>query len=81
MNICLNIALYIGSGDKSIIETISSFENRSIIKMIVVVIAGSGLLIPFSQFMNKRMYKQHLDELRPVGRNLKKMRIINICNN
>lgn len=34
--------------------------------MIVVVIAGSGLLIPFSQFMNKRMYKQHLDELRPV---------------
>ena len=60
----MSIGLYIGSGDKRIIETIYSLENRSIIKMIVIFVVGSGFFIPFSQFMNKRMYKQHLDELK-----------------
>ena len=32
--------------------------------MIVIFVVGSGFFIPFSQFMNKRMYKQHLDELK-----------------
>ncbi len=60
----LAIGIYIGSGDKSIIETIYSLKSKSIIKIILVIVIGSGITIPFSQYMNKRMYQQHLDELK-----------------
>ncbi len=57
------IGIFIGAGEESVIETIYTLENKSIIKIILIIIVGSGLTIPFSQFMMNRMYKQHLTEL------------------
>lgn len=57
------IGIYIGAGEESVMETMYNLENKSIIKIILVIVGGSGLTIPFSQFMMNRMYKQHLDEL------------------
>ena len=58
------IGIFIGADGKSIIETINNLENKSIIKIILVIVVGTGITIPFSQFMMNRMYKQHLDELK-----------------
>jgi hypothetical protein len=58
------IGIFIGAGEKSVIETIYNLENKSIIKIILVIVIGTGITIPFSQFMMNRMYKQHLDELK-----------------
>jgi hypothetical protein len=58
------IGIFIGAGEKSVIETIYNLENKSIIKIILVIVFGTALTIPFSQFMLNRMYKQHLDELK-----------------
>lgn len=58
------IGIFIGAGEKSVIETIYNLENKSIIKIILVIVIGTGITIPFSQFMMSRMYKQHLDELK-----------------
>ena len=62
------IGLYIGShfssGAQDIIKTILTLERSSIIKIVLVLIVGGGVTILYSQFMLKRMYKQHLDELK-----------------
>lgn len=58
------IGIFIGAGEKSVLETIYNLENKSIVKIIFVIVIGTGITIPFSQFMIKRMYKQHLDELK-----------------
>lgn len=58
------IGIYIASGDVGFWQTFQSLENKSIIKIILVVAVGSGITIPYSQFVMKRMYKRHLDELK-----------------
>jgi hypothetical protein len=58
------IGIFIGAGEKSVIETIYNLENKSIIKIFLIIVIGTGITIPFSQFMMNRMYKQHLDELK-----------------
>jgi len=44
--------------------TIQSLENKSLIKIILVIVLGSAITIPYSQYMMNRMYKQHVDELK-----------------
>lgn len=58
------IGIFIGAGEKSVIETIYNLENKSIIKIFLIIVIGTGITIPFSQFMMNRLYKQHLDELK-----------------
>lgn len=58
------IGIYIASGDAGFWNTVQSLENKSIIKIILVITVGSGITIPYSQFVMKRMYKQHVDELK-----------------
>jgi hypothetical protein len=58
------IGIYIASGDTGFWHTVQSLENKSIIKIILVITVGSGITIPYSQFVMKRMYKQHVDELK-----------------
>ncbi len=58
------IGLFIGAGERSVIETVYSLESKSIIKIILVVVFGSAITIPFSQFMMNKLYKQHLEELK-----------------
>lgn len=58
------IGIFIASGDVGFWQTVQSLENTSIIKIILVITAGSGITIPYSQFVMKRMYKQHVDELK-----------------
>ncbi|MDZ7743015.1 MAG: hypothetical protein U5Q03_15085 [Bacteroidota bacterium] len=58
------IGIFIGAGEKSVIETIYNLENKSIIKIILIIVIGTGITIPFSQFMMNRMYMQHLNELK-----------------
>jgi len=60
----ITIGIYIASGNANFWETVQSLENKSIVKIILVVVLGSAFTIPFSQFTMKRMYKQHLDELK-----------------
>lgn len=58
------IGIYIASGDVGFWQTVRSLENKSIIKIVLIITLGSGITIPYSQFMMKRMYKQHVDELK-----------------
>jgi uncharacterized membrane protein len=58
------IGIYIGSGDAGFWETVQSLQKKSILKIVLVVVAGSAITIPFSQFTMTRMYKQHVDELK-----------------
>lgn len=58
------MGIYAVSGDKSVIDIIYSLESRSIIKIIVIFVVMSGIMIPLSQYFNKKMYKQHLDDLK-----------------
>jgi len=58
------IGIYIAKGDRTFIETLYELEKQSIIKIIIVVIVGSGLAITYSQILIKRLYKKHLDELK-----------------
>jgi len=55
------IGLFIGAGDKDIMEIFSTFE---IVKMAIALLVSSAIFIPVSQYFNKKMYKQHLDELK-----------------
>jgi hypothetical protein len=60
----LGLGLFIGAGEKEISEILSLLENNEITKMIIVFVVGLGITIPLSQYLNKKMYKQHLDELK-----------------
>lgn len=58
------LGLNMGAEDKEIGEILALLENDVIIKMIVVFVVASVGMIPISQYFNKKMYKQHLDELK-----------------
>ena len=58
------LGLQMGSGEISFTETLSSLSNSSLIKMLIVFVVGSIIMIPISQYLNKKMYKRHLDELK-----------------
>lgn len=58
------LGLQIGSGETGFIETLSSISNTSLIKMLIVFVVGSIIMVPISQYLNKKMYKRHLDDLK-----------------
>lgn len=62
IGICIGI--YIGAGDNGFWETVHALEQKSIIKIILVIVIGSAVTVPYSQFVMKRMYKTHVDELK-----------------
>ncbi len=55
------IGLFMNSEDKGISEIFNAVE---IIKLVVTLVIVSAVFIPISQYYNKKMYKQHLDELK-----------------
>ncbi len=55
------IGLFMNSADKEILEI---FDSVEIIKLVVTLVIVSAVFIPISQYFNKKMYKQHLDELK-----------------
>lgn len=55
------IGLFMNSADKGISEI---FDAVEIIKLVVTLVIVSAVFIPISQYYNKKMYKQHLDELK-----------------
>ena len=57
------IGLFIGIGEKEISEVLLILES-GIIKVLLLVIILSAVFIPTSQYFNRKMYKQHLDELK-----------------
>lgn len=57
------IGIFIGIGEKEISEVFLIIESR-IIKVVLLVIILSTVFIPISLYFNKKMYKQHLDELK-----------------
>ena len=60
----LGLGIFIGAGEKEISEILSLIKNEVLIKIIIVFVVGLGITIPLSQYLNKKMYKQHLDELK-----------------
>lgn len=58
------IGIFSVSGYAEFWNTVQSMENKSVIKIILVVVIGSAVTIPYSQYMMNRMYKQHVDELK-----------------
>jgi len=58
------MGLSVAAENKALSEIILSLGSRSIIKMVLILVIGSGIMIPFSQYMNKKLYKQHLDKLK-----------------
>jgi len=67
------IGLFIASGDKGFINTVLSLEKSSIIKIVLVIVIGSAITIPFSQIMMQKMFKQHYDELKKCLIELKEL--------
>ncbi|MCK5168849.1 MAG: hypothetical protein KAQ75_03130 [Bacteroidales bacterium] len=59
----MSIGLFIGAGDQGISEIFSILESR-IVKIILTLVIVCAVFIPISQYFNKKMYKQHLDELK-----------------
>jgi hypothetical protein len=57
------IGIFVGIGEKEISEVFLILESR-IIKVVLLVIILSTVFIPISLYFNKKMYKQHLDELK-----------------
>lgn len=78
MSIGIFISLSFTSGDMNFIETIYSLKPKSIIKMILILVIGSGVMIPLSQYLNKKMYKRHLDELKQCLREFEEAETENI---
>jgi len=57
------IGLFMGLGEKEISEIFLILEG-DIVKMVLIMVVLSSVFIPISQYFNKKMYKQHLDELK-----------------
>lgn len=55
------VGLFMGLEGESITEVLSVYE---IIKIGITLVVLSALFIPISQYYNKRMYNQHLSELK-----------------
>ncbi len=55
------VGLLVGAGDEPLKNI---FTINEIIKLVAALVILSGIFIPFSQFMTRKMYKQHLDELK-----------------
>lgn len=55
------IGLLIGAGDEPLRNI---FTLNEVIKLAIALVIMSGIFIPFSQYLTKKMYKQHLDELK-----------------
>jgi len=64
LTVGIGIGIFSVSGYAEFWHTIQSLENRSVIKIILVIVIGSAITIPYSQYMMNRMYKQHVDELK-----------------
>jgi hypothetical protein len=58
------MGMLIVSGEKDFIDVIYSLGPKSLLKIGLILIIGSGIMIPVSQYMNKKLYKQHLDKLK-----------------
>lgn len=58
------LGLQMGSGENSFIDIVSSLSNSFLLKLLIIFIAFSIIMIPISQYLNKKMYKRHLDELK-----------------
>lgn len=58
------MGLSIAAGDRDIIEIILSLGTKAIVKMASILVIGSAVMIPFSQYINRKLYKQHLDKLK-----------------
>jgi len=57
------MGLYIGTGENDIIEILKSLKTRSIVKMIILLGAYTGIMIPFSIYWFKKKFKRHYIEL------------------
>ena len=58
------LGLNMAAGDQPIMETIRMLENETIFKLILLFSVACVAIVPLSLYLNKKMYKQHLDELK-----------------
>ncbi len=57
------IGIFVSVGEEGMNAVMEILENR-IIRIVIILVVLSVIFIPFSQYMTKKMYKQHLDELK-----------------
>jgi len=50
--------------DKDFVDVIMSLEKKTIIKMILILVIGSGTMIPFSIYYVKKRFKKHYNDLK-----------------
>ncbi len=74
----LFLGFHVGLNTEDIRATIPYVDTKEVIKILSVVVIGSLIMIPLSQYFNKKMYKQHLDELKQC---LKEFEEIEEANN
>lgn len=58
------LGLSLAAEQEELIDILYSLENLTIIKLSIAFVAFSVAMVPLSQYINKKMYKQHLDELK-----------------
>lgn len=66
------IGLLIGAGNEPLKNIFTLIE---IIKLVVALVIMSGIFIPFSQYMTRKMYKQHLDGLKQCFNEFKEIEL------
>ena len=57
------LGIFMGLGDVELNEVLFVLQIKAL-KLATILVVVSGISIPLSLFMNKRMYKNHLDELK-----------------
>ncbi len=58
------LGLSLAAEKERVIDLLYSLENLTIIKLSIAFVVFSVAVVPISQYINKKMYKQHLDELK-----------------
>jgi len=60
----MGIGFFIGIGEKELADVFASMSKITIIRLAVTFVIFSVIFIPLSQYVNKKLYKNHLDELK-----------------
>lgn len=67
------LGLSVGTAEKEIIEMIKLLQGDVVIKLIIGFVVASIAMVPVSLYVNKKMYKQHLDELKSCLKEFEQM--------
>lgn len=58
------LGVHMAAGNQPVVDMLKLLENETIFKLILLFVVACVAVVPLSLYLNKKMYKQHLDELK-----------------